>query len=210
MRSFRSLAFTLLELLSVMAIIGLLAALLFPGLRAARLATNKARTKVLFSQWASAVESFRGEYGHYPAFDATLLVNGGATADPGGDHPFHDVLAGRRRDGSVLPAGSTAAEQNRRRISFYAFGEADFTHAASPLRHLLCDAFDGTEIAVLVDRDLDGMIRPGSDYLALPPLGGVTPTAVDIPAMGVRVGVIFYTIIPGTTTLPPEFIFSWK
>src|SRR5882762_4597219 len=56
-------AFTLLELLAVIAVIGILASLLFPGLRSARTAAAKAKTRVQFSQWSAAVEGFRSEYG---------------------------------------------------------------------------------------------------------------------------------------------------
>lgn len=206
----RSQGFTLLELLSVIAVIGILAALIFPTVRAARVAANKARTKVQFSQWAAAIEGFRSEYGYYPSFDGTGLVNGGAAAVITGDHLFHDLLAGRKRDGSALVAGSAAAIQNRKLISFYSFTDGDFTNPDSPTPYLLHDAFDNTEIAVLVDRNLDGVIKVGSDYPVLPAVGGLVPTAADFPATGIRAGVIFYAPAPGASAANPEFIFSWK
>jgi len=201
-RSSRVAGFTLLELLSVLAILGILAALIFPSVGGARRSANKAKTRVQFTQWAAAIESFRGEYGYYPAFDASNLVNGGATAS---DHLFHDILAGRKRDGAALTVGSAAALQNRKSISFYSFSDADFTPA-----NLIRDAFDNTTIAVLVDKDLDGIIRPGTDFTALPSVGGIVPTSADFPAAGVRVGVIFYAPAQGATVANPEFIFSWK
>jgi len=202
--------FTLLELLSVIAVIGLLAAMIFPAVRSARVAANKARTKVQFSQWAAALEGFRSEYGYYPAFDPTAPVNGGASTAPAGDHLFHDILAGRKRDGTALPPTGPAATQNRKLIGFYSFGESDFTTAGSPTPNLLHDAFDNTEIAVLVDRDLDGVIKAGGDFAVLPAVGGLTPGAVDFPATGVRAGVIFYAPAPGADAANPEFIYSWK
>ena len=202
--------FTLLELLSVIAVIGILAALIFPAVRSARVSANKARTKVQFSQWSAAMEGFRSEYGYYPAFDPTALVNGGATTAITGDHLFHDILAGRKRDGTpLLPAGP-AATQNRKLISFYSFSDADFTNASSPTPNLLRDAFDNTEIAVLVDKNLDGVIRIGSDYPALPAVSGLTPNATDFPVTGVRAGVLFYAPAPGADATNPGFIFSWK
>jgi prepilin-type N-terminal cleavage/methylation domain-containing protein len=202
--------FTLLELLSVIAIIGILAALIFPGVRAARVAANKARTKVQFSQWAAAIEGFKSEYGHYPAFHSSALVNGGATPAAAGDHLFHDLLAGRKRDGAALPAAGLAAMQNRKLIGFHSFNEAEFTHAMSSAANLLRDAFENTEIAVLVDRDLDGFIRVGSDYPALPVVNGLAPGAADFPAGGIRAAVLFYAPAPGADAAHPEFIFSWK
>ena len=209
-RSLGAGGFTLLELLSVIAVIGILAALIFPGVRAARVSAHKARTKVQFSQWAAAIEGFRSEYGYYPAFDPSALVNGGASPAMTGDHPFHDILAGRKRDGTPLPASGAAVAQNRKRIGFHSFSEADFTNANSPAPNLLRDAFDNTVIAVLVDKDLDGVIRIGSDYTALPAVNGLTPGATDFPATGVRAGVIFYAPAPGADATNPEFIFSWK
>lgn len=202
--------FTLLELLTVIAVIGLLAAMLFPALRSSRVAANQARTKVQFSQWAAALEGFRSEYGYYPAFDATALVNGGATSAITGDHLFHDILAGRKRDGSALLPSGPAATQNRKLIGFYSFSDADFTPASSPTPNLLRDAFDHTAIAVLVDKNLDGVIQVGSDYPALPAVNGLVPGALDFPATGVRAGVIFYAPAPGVDAANPGFIFSWK
>ena len=209
--------FTLLELLTVLAVIGLLATLIFPNIRAAKVSANKARTRVQFNQWAAALEGFRGEYGYYPALHSSNLVNPpGQNTDPSSLHLFHDVLAARHRDGSALPAYTTGTNsqypeaQNRKLISFCSFSEADFTNGGSPAPNLLRDAFDNTEIAVLVDRNLDGVIKAGSDFTALPAVGGITPGPPDFPATGVRAGVIFYAPAPGAAAAHPEFIFSWK
>jgi prepilin-type N-terminal cleavage/methylation domain-containing protein len=195
-------AFTLIELLCVLAVVGILAALILPGTGSARRSANKAKTKVQFAQWAAAIESFRGEYGHYPSFDPSNMVNGGVT---GPDHLFHDLLAGRRRDGTAPAMAGPAAAQNRKLVRFHSFADGDFTPAG-----LLRDAFDNTAIAVLVDRDLDGLVRPGSDFTALPAVAGITPTPGDIPASGIRAGVILYAPAPGANPANPEFIFSWK
>ena len=197
--------FTLIELLTVIAIIGILAALLFPAVGAARRSANKAKARVQFTQWVAAIESFRSEYGYYPAFDSTNLVNGGATTTLNGNHLFHDILAGRKRDGTALTAGSAAALQNKKLISFYAFPDSELA-----ANFLLQDAFENTEIAVLVDRNLDGAIT-GADYPGgIPFVAGLKPGATDIPNGTIRAGVVFYASAPGATVANPEFIFSWK
>lgn len=194
----------------MIAVIGILAALVFPGVRAARVSANRARTKVQFNQWAAAIEGFRSEYGFYPAFDVSGLVNGSAATLPGEEHLFHDLLAAARRDGSVPSAGSAATVQNRKRIRFHAFTQADFTPANSVTPWLLRDAFDNTAIAVLVDRDLDGVIKVGTDYAALPLVNGAAPGVDDFPASGIRAGVVFYAPAPESTPGNPAFILSWK
>ncbi|MDI1320191.1 MAG: type II secretion system protein [bacterium] len=209
--------FTLLELLAVIAVIGILAALIFPSIGGARRSANKAKTRVQFSQWAAALEGFRSEYGYYPVLHSSNLVNPpGQAADPAALHLFHDILAAKRRDGSALPAYASGTNaqfpemQNRKLISFHAFSDADFTNAGAPTPNLLRDAFDNTEIAVLVDRNLDGVIKPGSDFTALPAVRGMTPGTMDFPAEGVRAGVLFYAPAPGADKSNPEFVFSWK
>lgn len=207
--------FTLIELLAVIAIIGILAAILIPTVSAVRVSANKAKTKVQFNQWATAVEGFRSEYGYYPLLDASNRINpAGQNTDPAALHVFHDVLAAHRRNGDPLPAygsgtGSGAPEaQNRKRIRFYSFGESDLA-----ANSLLRDAFDNTEIAILVDHNLDGVIRingTNADYAALPAVNGLTPTADDFSPAGVRAGVILYAPAPGATADEPKFIFSWK
>jgi prepilin-type N-terminal cleavage/methylation domain-containing protein len=203
-------AFTLLELLVVIALVGILVAMVFPGVRSARIAAKKALTKAQFNQWVAAIEAFRSEYGYYPAFDVSGLVNGGTSGNPADEHLFHDVLAGRRRDGSAVNPAGAASSQNRKSISFYAFGAADLSDNTAPAPNLLRDAFDNTAIAVLVDRDLDGYIRAGSDYASLPAVGGLVPGAADFPAEGIRAGVVFYAPAPGANAASPEFITSWK
>ncbi len=194
--------FTLIEILCVLAIVGALCGLFFPAFGNARRAAAMARTKTQFAQWTAAIESFRGEYGCYPGFAADNLVNGGVTVI---EHPFHDVLAGRHRDNSALTSGSAAALQNRRAIAFCVFSDADFSDTK-----LLQDASGHRAIAVLVDRDLDGVIRVGADFAALPLVDGLAPAVDDFPISGVRAGVIFYAPAPGATPANPSFVFSWK
>lgn len=205
--------FTIIELLTVIAVIGILAAILVPTVSSVRVSADKAKTKVQFSQWAAAIEAFRNEYGYYPIFDSSNLVNPpDQSTDPGAVHVFHDVLAAAYRNGAALPAsatGTSPAAQNRKRIMFYRFGESEMTgpDAASP--NLIKDAFDNTVIAVLVDRNLDGRID-GADYTSLPAVGGITPTSADIPSNGLRLAVAFYAPAPDATVADPKFIFSWK
>lgn len=209
--------FTLIELLTVIAIIGILAALIFPSVGGANRTAKKAKTKVQFSQWAAAIEGFRSEYGYYPAFHSSNLVNpSGQSTTANALHLFHDLLAAKRRDGSALPTFVAGADsqfpevQNRKLISFCSFSGSDLVDAGSASPNLIRDAFDNTAIAVLVDKNLDGVIN-GADYPGgFPLVASVQPSSADIPATGVRAGVIFYAPSPTSTTASPDFIFSWK
>lgn len=213
-RTRRLRAFTLVELLTVIAIIAILTAILVPTLAGARTAANRARTRVQFGQWAMAIEAFRQEYGCYPEFDGSNKVNGGASSAAAEEHRFHDLLAGCRRDGSALPA---AEAQNLRRMRFLAFAEGDLFSADDPQperRNLLHDGFDGTDIAVLVDRNLDGIIDR-IDYPELPAVAvsegngrSVRPQLADFGG-GVRAGVIFYSAPPGALDVA-QLVCSWR
>src|SRR3954471_2425410 len=91
---FQTDAFTLIELLTVIAIIGILTAIIIPTVAGARTAANRSKTRAQFSQWATAFEQFRQEYGAYPQFAtnaAQKVVNPqGTPTQATGNHLFHD------------------------------------------------------------------------------------------------------------------------
>lgn len=206
--------FTILELLTVMTVLAILVAILLPSLGAARKSAQRAQTKARFAQWSAAIEAFRREYGGYPQFDPSALVNGSAGST--GEHAFHDLLAGAARDGADLAATSSTLQQNRRRVAFHRFADGEFADG-----NLLCDAGENTSIAVLVDRNLDGAIRVGganADYEILPPVAFVDGTLAgppvgtapgDFPAQGLRAGVAFYAPAPGASATMRDFVVSW-
>lgn len=204
--------FTLLELLTVITIVAILAAVLFPSLRGARVAAAKARTKVQFNQWAAALEMFRAEYGRYPALHPSGLANPpGQAADLSAPHLLHDVLAAARRNGVRLAPAGTPSDpllpevQNRKLIRFH-----DFAASELGTDGLLQDASGHTEIAVLVDANLDGVIDAADHGGNIPAVRGLRPSTADVPAAGIRAGVAIYAPAPGADAANPEFVFSWK
>ena len=232
--------FTLIELLTVIAVLGILAAILVPTAASARAAAKKAMTRAQFAQWAAAIESFRQEYGYYPTFETTGAglnkVNGNTAGSTNltAVHRFYETLVGTRRDGAALPTITTGNPvppqgQNTRRIQFITFTEADMVSVTTTdaslaaKRGLIRDAFDGTDIAVLVDRNLDGAVKYGAAGgdsintlpLVSPPdsaLVRISPNTTDFPTAtqgGIRAGVLFYSAPPGATTAT-DLIMSWK
>jgi prepilin-type N-terminal cleavage/methylation domain-containing protein len=240
----RARAFTLIELLAVVAIIGILAAILIPTTSSARNSAKKARTRGQFAQWGGAIEAFRSEYGYYPTFEATGAnankVNGNTQGNGNLQqvHRFYETLVGTRRDGQPLTGAATGNPtpplgQNPRRIQFITFTEADMVPAQTAdatlttKRGLIRDAFNNTDIAVLVDRNLDGSIKfsgTGGDGINTLPqvtsLDGIrlvpssAGTTADFPTAaqgGVRAGVVFYSAPPGVRqTDSALLIMSWK
>jgi len=235
--------FTLVELLTVIAIIGILGAILVPTTASARIAAKKAKTRAQFAQWGAAIEAFRQEYGMYPVFEPSGAglnkVNGNTVGGTNltAVHRFYETLVGARRDGSALPTVITGTPtppqgQNIRRIQFITFTESDMVPVTTSdttlttKRGLIRDSFDGTDIVVLVDRNLDGSIKvggnggdsiaslpavtpPDSTTRIVPTSAGANPDVPTVAQGGIRAGVVFYSLPPKATSAA-DFIFSWK
>jgi prepilin-type N-terminal cleavage/methylation domain-containing protein len=204
----RCAGFTIVEVLTVVAILGILAALLLPVLGRTQQNAKKAKTRVQFSQWSSAIEAFRQEYGHYPVFHTSgnaAFIENGRIDNATRTNIFAQALSGTTLAGarySDTDPGFVAG--NVKRIRFYSFGEPDLTKDASPL---LQDAFGNTEVVVLMDKNYDGQIRFGSsandDYASPPSVGGLTVSSTD----PIRAGVAIYSAGAGNSA--GDIVTSW-
>ncbi len=196
----RPVAFTLIELLTVIAIVGVLAGILLPATLSVRVAARRAKTKVLFAQWGGAMESFRQEYGYYPVIDG-----GSGKVEP---RLFAGALTGKSLQGAAVAAPDHLAG-NLTQTAFYALTEDELNET----RTALVDAFGNSDIAVLCDRNGDGQIT-GADGSVQSVCGqgrtdAYAPAVSDLDlGVGIRAGVIFYSAGPGTRA--SDLVFSWK
>ena len=95
-------AFTLVELLAVIALIGVLVAIVFGAAHGARERSRRAQAAGELAVLAQALEAYRAQFGDYPRTGAAAnLPDGDAAADDGPGILFN-ALTGRRGPGAAL------------------------------------------------------------------------------------------------------------
>lgn len=194
--------FSIVELLVVLAVIGILSAILIPSALSVRTRARQAKVKVQFAQWTAAMEQFRREYGFYPD-----LWGESALLDA---ERFAGALTGRRLNGQPFAdANDPHLCGNARQLSFYALSDDEL----SADRSGLCDAFGNTEFAVLWDKNGDGLIdHQDGDITPVRSGDGEGPFSPSLQSLdlsvGVRAGVIFYSAGKGGGA--DDLVLSWK
>jgi prepilin-type N-terminal cleavage/methylation domain-containing protein len=139
-------AFSLLELLCVLAVMAVLMGMLFPALGTARRQAAIVETKTRFARWALALEAFRNEYGSYPDLgDSPVEVN--ATAGR-----WVELLSGKSLSGSAM-TDATAESLNTKALAFI-----DFTSGELDSDGRLLDGFGRSDIWAYFDADDDGFL----------------------------------------------------
>ena len=196
--------FTLVELLTVVAIVGILAAILVPTVNGARNSARRADTKVRFTQWSAAMEQFRQEYGYLPQI---------AAADGRLDTSlFLGALTGRSFSGAAL--SGSALNGNTKAIVFYRLSEAEIIRGSATDE--VTDGFGNSDIVVLIDLDGDGAIRGAELQRSAVRAGNshvgygnaLAPDAAMFPNEGIRASVAFYSA--GAGRIESDFVFSWR
>lgn len=199
-------AFTLIELLTVIAIIAILAGILIPTIGAAKKSALKAKTKVQFSQWASAMTLFKQEYGYYPSVAAS-----GSSAGLLDTSYFLADLTARDYQGNVLSGANLKA--NIRALSFYSVSDSELLKSGSTVQNTIVDAFGNSDIMVMVDSDGNGVIK-GSErktsYVAPGNSvdGKTAALSSGINTDDIQSGVAFYSAGAGNSI--NDYVYSWK
>ncbi|MGC6424638.1 MAG: type II secretion system protein [Lentimonas sp.] len=146
-------AFTLIELLMVIAIIGILAGILIPTVNTVRKQANIAASKSQLSNYVTAIQMFKGEYGFYPF----VTGNSDTTVDLASKSTeFIETLSARKAtSGSKVSIGG-----NRRQINFHSFGESEFfindADVVQPTQ--IADRFNNIKLFIAIDGNGDGLL----------------------------------------------------
>jgi prepilin-type N-terminal cleavage/methylation domain-containing protein len=208
--SSRKEAFTLIELLTVIAIIGILAAIIIPTVGAVKVSANKAKSKVQFNQWAAGIGLFKQDYGFYPYFGTSAPTSdtGVKLSSSAERQMFVDVLSGRKPDGTAI--SGTALTQNKRRGSYYSFSDSEMSATGTAVDSI-SDAFGNIQICVVIDYNYDGLITAGFTSVQAGATAAETATSTaytpDLPTGGVRAGVVIYS--PGKGGAKTDIVTSW-
>ncbi|MGB0374527.1 MAG: type II secretion system protein [Opitutales bacterium] len=149
--------FTLVELLMVLAVVGLLASILIPTAGSIRESALKTICKAQLSQYINAIVQFKSQYGYYPFArgNKDYVIN---LSDPEVSKEFIEIMSGRdAQTGKPASVGG-----NRKRIAFHDFSENEFYILEDDLYSLtqLADRFNNPNIYIMIDGDGDGFIYP--------------------------------------------------
>lgn len=153
-RNKQTLAFTLIELLMVIAIIGILAGILIPAVGAVRKQANIVASKTQLANYVTAITMFKGEYGYFPFLDAQ--IDGGKKVNDLEDD-FVETLSGRDKDGKAVAKGG-----NRRSIGFHSFSETEYLpidEGGDPENPIIVDRFYNSNIFIVIDSDGDNIVK---------------------------------------------------
>lgn len=163
--------FTLVELLTVIAIIAILMALLFPAMGIVREQAKKAEAKTACTAIVAACKAYNTEYGKYPVLNVATTPPADIWFGETGANKDNSILFGTLR-GKLVATG--AADYNPRRIIF--FEGKDASNPASPKGGFAATGSSGivgafydpwgSQYNVMIDADYDNVISklPYSDF----------------------------------------------
>ena len=220
-------AFTLVELLTVIAIIAILMGLLFPALQIVKDQANKVKAKTDVVNTVAAVKQYYTEYGKYPlagvaqtgvATTKDYVFGDAASAStagtPNNNHLLYDILRNYPNGSQTRSEGPSGADGNPRQIVFYE-GKNGIATSGMPRSGFAGNATGGTGIlgcfydpwgaqyAVSVDSNYD-------NFVPVPYLDFPAPSGADLPyASAVNVGCAAWSVgkdgVVGSATSPSYY-----
>ena len=158
-RSLGRRAFTLIELLLVIAIIGIVSALLLVAIKGAQNTALRTASEATFQQWAQSLARYKAEYKYYPH-----LGSGGTSSSDSYytlDNEeicanFVRALSGRNIDGTELTSAQRR-DYNPRAQEFCSFPNNSYMND-DPKTRRLADRFGNAKIRIVLDTDGDGSV----------------------------------------------------
>jgi type II secretory pathway pseudopilin PulG len=147
----------------VIAIISILAGILIPTVGAVRKQANVAASKAQLSNYVTAIQLFKGDYGFLPFVDsATTNSETFSLNSTGQSKEFIQTLSGREPDGSAIDTATARTTGNRKKIGFHSFSESEFfiNDADVVSTNQIADRFNNIEIFIELDADGDGFVDP--------------------------------------------------
>ena len=182
-------AFTLIELLIVITIIGILAGFIVPAIATAQTKAKKMTSKTFMVQVATAVERYKADYGFYPeVLTEKDRVNLG---DGNNAENLVKALTGRNPDGSQL-SNSDRNKYNRRMISYMDFDNTCLIKKNN--KWTIVDSFGNPNIYVCVDKTGAGSIKKGYPAISDELSASLVKELVPDTSMGIRKSVILFTL----------------
>jgi prepilin-type N-terminal cleavage/methylation domain-containing protein len=208
-------AFTLVELLTVIAIIAILMGLLFPALQIVKDQANKVKAKTDVVNTVAAVKQYYTEYGKYPlvgvaqtgvatstdyVFGDTNSVSTAGT--PHNNNLLYDILRNYPNGSSTRTEGPSGADGNPRQIVFFegrngimttgmprsGFQPSSTTGGGTGLTGCFYDPW-GAQYAISVDANYDNYVPvPYQDFPAPSGSNLSYPSAVNVGCAAWSVG----------------------